>query len=149
MQLSVQSDLMQQTLQSNLSQLKKTAEKIVQLIADNKVLAFYGEMGAGKTTLIKEICSVLKCIDNVSSPTFSIVNEYNTVSGEQIFHFDFYRIKNIEEAYDLGYEDYFYSKNYCLIEWPEKIEILLPENAVKVLIKKESEESRTITIANL
>lgn len=99
-----------------------------------RIFAFYGEMGAGKTTFIKAICRVIGVTDVVLSPTFSIINEYKTEAGESLFHFDFYRINKISEVYDLGYEDYLYSGSYCFIEWPELIGELLPEEAVRVHI---------------
>src|SRR5438046_2151153 len=114
----------------SLSELPIAAKKIAELIADGTIIAFYGEMGAGKTTLIKEICRAFDSEENVTSPTFSLMNEYRTKSGKKIFHFDFYRINSIAEAYDMGYEDFFFSKNLCLIEWPEKIKQLLPENCL-------------------
>lgn len=98
----------------------------------NKTLLFYGEMGVGKTTLIKEICKQLGVLDNISSPTFSLVNEYQTKNNESIFHFDFYRIEEEEEALDMGIEDYFYNNDWCLIEWPENVENLLPLEAVEI-----------------
>lgn len=105
-----------------------------------RVFAFYGEMGAGKTTIIKEICRQLGVKENeMSSPTFALINEYRSAEGIQVFHFDFYRIKDEAEVFDLGYEDYFYSGNYCFIEWPEKIPNILPANCVKVQIKVEGE----------
>ena len=94
--------------------------------AQHPVIVFYGDMGAGKTTLIKAICKQLKCIQTASSPTFSLVNEYTTEDGNTVYHFDFYRIRDIDEVYDMGYEDYLYSGHMCLIEWPEKISELLP-----------------------
>ena len=108
------------------------------------VIAFYGKMGAGKTTFIKALCEELGVEDVITSPTFAIVNEY-TIDRQSIYHFDFYRIKKIEEVYDMGYEDYFYSGNLCLIEWPELIEDLLPENALRVTIEEQPDGSRTIT----
>lgn len=123
----------------NLSELAQAATELLQNHPNKKVFAFYGQMGAGKTTFIKEICKALGVIDNTSSPTFSIINEYKTNNGEKVFHFDFYRLKNETEAYDLGYEDYLYSNNYCFIEWPEKIENLLPEDLVKVTITVKGE----------
>ena len=99
------------------------------------VIAFYGSMGAGKTTLIKNLCHRMGVTDEVNSPTFAIVNEYVTEEGESVYHFDFYRIKKLEEAYDIGYENYFYSGYLCLIEWPEMIEPLLPEKYIRVEIR--------------
>ena len=98
-------------------------------------------MGAGKTTFIKVICHYLGATDIVQSPSFAIINEYQTNQGESLFHFDFYRIKKIEEAYDIGYEDYFYSGSYCFIEWPELVEELLPENTVRVYISGDQERT--------
>ena len=100
--------------------------------AKSKTLLFYGEMGVGKTTLIKEICKELKVQDSISSPTFSLVNEYQTSTNEKVFHFDFYRIKDLEEALDMGIEEYFHNNDWCLIEWPGNIENLLPLEAVEV-----------------
>ena len=108
----------------------------MQKIPNEKIIAFYGEMGAGKTTLIKEICKQIGVSDNVSSPTFAIVNEYRITSGEAVYHFDFYRIRNLQEAIDIGIEEYFNSGSYCLIEWPEKIAKLLPPQTVKLLLEK-------------
>ena len=131
---------------NNLSELPSAAKQLLQAYPDKKIFAFYGEMGAGKTTFIKAICETLGVSDSISSPTFSIVNEYQLAKGEKIFHFDFYRIKLLNEAYDMGYEDYFYAGAYCFIEWPEKIEELLPENYVKVAITQKGEQ-RTIVIS--
>ncbi len=125
--------------------LKAVAEKLIQQFPEHRVFAFYGKMGAGKTTFIQSICKVLETDDNVTSPTFALINEYKTIHQESIFHFDFYRIKNMEEAFDLGYEDYLYSGNYCLIEWPEMIEPLLPEEIVKVRIGVAEDGTRTIS----
>jgi tRNA threonylcarbamoyladenosine biosynthesis protein TsaE len=104
-----------------------------------RVFAFYGRMGAGKTTFIKVICSLLGAADIIQSPSFSIINEYRTRSGESLFHFDFYRIRKLEEAFDIGYEDYLYSGSYCFIEWPELVEPLLPENVVRVTVSDDTE----------
>jgi len=125
---------------NHLSDLPHAASELLNFCKEKKVFAFYGQMGAGKTTFIKEICKILGVIDNTSSPTFSVINEYKTTKGESVFHFDFYRLKNETEAYDLGYEDYLYSGNYCFIEWPEKIGELLPEDAVKVSIVVKGEQ---------
>ena len=115
-------------------------------LIENKglVIAFYGKMGAGKTTFIKAICEELGVEDVITSPTFAIVNEYSLPSQEALYHFDFYRIKKLEDVYDMGYEDYFYSGNLCLIEWPELIEELLPEDALRVTIEEQPDGSRTI-----
>lgn len=119
-----------------------------QIIAEGEAVhlwAFYGEMGAGKTTLVKEICNQLQVVDEVSSPSYSIVNEYKTKDGKTVFHFDFYRIKTIHEVYDIGYEDYFFSNNICLIEWPENIEQLLEhENVLRISIDKQTDNTRNI-----
>ena len=133
-------------LLKNLSDLDIVARKFVENMGNRNVFAFYGEMGAGKTTFIKAICSALGVTETITSPTFSIVNEYEKSEGEPIFHFDFYRIKNIEEAYDFGYEDYFYSGHLCFIEWPELVEPLLPENVVKVQIVIADSGQREISI---
>ncbi len=117
-----------------LNELPKVAKALIELLKQAPVMAFYGEMGAGKTTLINEMCRQLDIINQASSPTFSLVNEYSNSNGLTVYHFDFYRINRLEEAYDIGYENYFYSGYPCLIEWPEKIEQLLPETFVKVLI---------------
>jgi len=112
-----------------------------------RVVAFYGKMGAGKTTFIKALCKLLGVEDEVNSPTFAIINEYRSeTTAELIYHFDFYRIKKLEEVYDLGYEDYFYSGALCFIEWPELVEELLPLDAKKVTITENSDGSRTITL---
>ncbi|EAQ41506.1 tRNA (adenosine(37)-N6)-threonylcarbamoyltransferase complex ATPase subunit type 1 TsaE [Polaribacter sp. MED152] len=115
----------------SLNDLPKVANSII-TNAKHKVLLFYGEMGVGKTTLIKQICKELGTEDNISSPTFSLVNEYITHDNNTLYHFDFYRINHEEEALDIGVEDYFYSDNWCLIEWPENIENLLPLDAVAI-----------------
>ncbi len=102
--------------------------------AKARIVLFYGSMGAGKTTLIKAVCEALGVEDTVTSPTFALVNEYSTANGEPVFHFDFYRIEYLEEAYDLGYEEYFYSGRLCLVEWPEKIDALIPYDDPSVLL---------------
>ena len=115
----------------SLEDLSLIASEII-LLAKSKTLLFYGEMGVGKTTLIKEICKLLKVQDSISSPTFSLVNEYQTSNKDKVFHFDFYRITNDEEALDMGIEEYFYNNDWCLIEWPKNIENLLPLDAVEI-----------------
>jgi tRNA threonylcarbamoyladenosine biosynthesis protein TsaE len=119
---------------NNPNELKFVAEQLLSFAEDSKFFIFEGEMAAGKTTLIKEFCAALGVTEVVSSPTFSIVNEYDGPNGP-IYHFDFYRLKNLQEAYDIGYEEYFYSGNYCLVEWPTKVEELLPEKYIKVEIE--------------
>ena len=128
----------------SLNQLSRVASELLVQFPDARVFAFYGKMGSGKTTLIQEICKSLHSSDRVTSPTFAIVNQYFTESGTAVYHFDFYRLKNLEEAYDLGYEDYFYSGGYCLIEWPEKVETLLPADHVKVSLDEEAPGLRSI-----
>ncbi|GAB5525684.1 MAG: tRNA (adenosine(37)-N6)-threonylcarbamoyltransferase complex ATPase subunit type 1 TsaE [Roseivirga sp.] len=110
------------------------------------VWLFIGPMGAGKTTLIKAICGTLQVLDEVNSPTFSIVNEYLTAADETLYHFDFYRLENEEEAYNIGVEEYFYSGNICLIEWPERVEGLLPEKFLRIDITENTDQSRTIKL---
>ncbi|MDT8411972.1 MAG: tRNA (adenosine(37)-N6)-threonylcarbamoyltransferase complex ATPase subunit type 1 TsaE [Vicingaceae bacterium] len=129
-----------------LEDLPQIAKELLYAIGNHKIITFYGEMGAGKTTLIKQLCKTLKVTDTIQSPTFSIVNEYLTEDNQQIYHFDFYRIKEEEEALDFGVEEYFYSGNYCFIEWPEKIPNLIPEKAVKVSITLTEDNKRLITI---
>ncbi len=131
---------------NNLSDIDIVAQRFVDKMDQSNVFAFYGEMGAGKTTFIKAICKALGVEETITSPTFAIVNEYTKEDGDPIFHFDFYRIKNIEEAYDFGYEDYFYSGHLCFIEWPQLVEPLLPESVVKVQIVVEDNEQRSIIV---
>jgi len=133
-----------QTQVSDLSMLQDAAVLLLQNFPEDRVFAFYGAMGAGKTTFIKAICKELGSSDYVTSPTFALINEYSTRDGSVIYHFDFYRIKKLEEAFDLGYEDYIYSGNYCLIEWPEMIESLLPEGVVEVRIMETGKNIRHI-----
>ena len=125
----------------------EAARAFVAAMGDRKVFAFYGKMGAGKTTFIKAVCEEMGVADVITSPTFAIVNEYACEgSGQTIFHFDFYRIKKIEEVYDMGYEDYFYGGAVCFIEWPELVEELLPEDAVSVSIEERPDGSRLLTM---
>jgi tRNA threonylcarbamoyladenosine biosynthesis protein TsaE len=130
---------------TELSELGKVAEKVIAFAGDTRVWAFEGEMGAGKTTLIKAICRCFQVEDNVTSPTFSLVNEYKSVDQQVFYHFDFYRLKDEYEAMDIGVEEYFYSGNYCFLEWPSKILSLLPSEVIEVnIIVKDN--SRTIKL---
>lgn len=129
------------------AELPRIAQELLDKIP-SKIWLFYGAMGSGKTTLIKELVSVLSLADKANSPTFSIVNEYQSRKGKPIYHFDFYRIKSEIEALDMGIDDYFFSGNYCFIEWPENIENLLPLNAVAIYIDVNADSSRTLTIKN-
>ena len=133
------------TLQfSNIEQLPDVARQMLDTYPDERFYAFFGSMGVGKTTLIKELCRQLGVEDNVCSPTFAIVNQYALPDGEPVYHFDFYRLKNIDEAYDIGYEEYFYSGNYCFTEWTEKIEPLLPDHYLRINIT-ETDGIRSLT----
>jgi tRNA threonylcarbamoyladenosine biosynthesis protein TsaE len=127
----------------SLSEINHIAARFIQAHPADRIFAFYGGMGAGKTTFIKALCEEMQVLDYVTSPSFSLINEYKTENSGTIFHFDFYRIKSLREVYDIGYEDYFYSSDYCFIEWPELIEPLLPSIAVKVWIR-EIEDGRRI-----
>lgn len=129
----------------NLNDLPEAAKQFLKYAASERVFLFRGEMGAGKTTFIKAICQELGVLDTASSPTYSIVNEYDHPEGK-VFHFDFFRIKNEAEAYDIGFEEYLYSGNYCLIEWPEQIENLWPANYIEVLIDQADEGQRRIRL---
>ena len=131
----------------SLKQLPEIANEIIQF-AKHKVILFYGEMGVGKTTLIKELAKQLGVSDIVSSPTFSLVNEYHSEKGAKIYHFDFYRINKEEEAMDMGIEEYFYSDNWCFVEWPNKVENLLPLKSVIITITTNSNQQRTIELIN-
>src|SRR3982751_2736087 len=128
----------------DINELNEAAEKLVSFSGSSKIFLFYGEMGAGKTTFIKSLCACLGTHENITSPTFSIVNEYEG-AGNKIYHFDFYRLKNENEALDMGYEEYFYSGHYCFIEWPEKIAGLLPEHYISVEINVLSDNERLLT----
>ncbi|WP_418788406.1 tRNA (adenosine(37)-N6)-threonylcarbamoyltransferase complex ATPase subunit type 1 TsaE [Leyella stercorea] len=130
---------------NSLADINEAAQTFVENMGDGKVFAFYGKMGAGKTTFVKAICEYLGVEDVITSPTFAIVNEYTSATtGDAIYHFDFYRIKKLEEVYDMGYEDYFYSGSLCFLEWPELIEDLLPEDATKVTIEETTDGSRVV-----
>lgn len=129
---------------NGLEDISRAADEFIKLIGDNKIIAFYGSMGAGKTTFITALCASLGVEDVVNSPTFTIVNEYCTSNGEPVYHFDFYRIKSLEEVMDMGFEEYVYSDNLCLMEWPEMLGELLPEEALKVTISEQEDGTRLI-----
>lgn len=130
---------------NSLAEINEAAKEFIANIGESKVFAFYGKMGAGKTTFIKAVCECFGVQDVVTSPTFAIVNEYQSEKDPHtIYHFDFYRIKKLEEVYDMGYEEYFYGGATCFVEWPELIEELLPENATKVTITENKNGGRTI-----
>ena len=127
-------------------ELTKVAIDLLKTFDNQKVILFYGEMGVGKTTLIKALCKQLGVEEVTNSPTFSIVNEYLTNQNQSVYHFDFYRIEKETEVFDMGYEDYFFSENFCFVEWPEKIPNLLPDNAVKVTIVQDDDNNRLISV---
>ena len=144
----------------DIEHIREAAREFIQHIGDHRVFAFYGKMGAGKTTFVKAICEELGVEDVITSPTFAIINEYafgswplaissqptaNCQLPTAIYHFDFYRIKKLEEVYDMGYEDYFYSGALCFIEWPELIEEILPDDAVRVSITEQEDNSRLVS----
>ena len=143
----------------DIEHIREAAREFIRHIGDHRVFAFYGKMGAGKTTFVKAICEELGVEDVITSPTFAIINEYTATpptattnsllftlhSSLQIYHFDFYRIKKLEEVYDMGYEDYFYSGALCFIEWPELIEEILPDDAVRVSITEQDDNSRLVS----
>ena len=134
----------------SLEHIHEAAREFIAAMGDNTVFALYGKMGAGKTTFIKALCQELGVEDVVTSPTFAVINEYRSdIAGELIYHFDFYRIKKLEEVYDMGYEDYFYSGALCFIESPGLVEELLPGNTIKVTIEELEDGSRKLTMENL
>ena len=130
----------------SIEEIAVAAKEFVAAMGERKVFAFYGKMGAGKTTFIKAVCEELGVEDVINSPTFAIVNEYVDGQGEPVYHFDFYRIKNLQEVMDLGYEDYVYSGHVCFMEWPELIENLRPDDAVKVTIEEEIDGGRVLVV---
>ncbi|MGM0375395.1 MAG: tRNA (adenosine(37)-N6)-threonylcarbamoyltransferase complex ATPase subunit type 1 TsaE [Bacteroidota bacterium] len=132
---------------SSEDQIDKVAEDFLPLLKNHKVVAFYGEMGAGKTTFIKSLCRRMGVAGHVTSPSFAIVNEYAAQDGKVIFHFDFYRLKNVEEVFDMGYEDYFFSNHICLIEWPEKVADFLPSDRLDVFITADINGKRTLKVS--
>jgi len=127
--------------------LSSAVKKLLRHTGENKIFAFYGSMGAGKTTIIKTICQVMGAIDIISSPTFTLVNEYRTSKGEILYHIDFYRIKKQEEVFDFGIEEYLAGDSYCFMEWPELIEEILPAGTVKIRITVDKDEQRTLSIS--
>ena len=135
---------------NSVEELSQVSEYLLGLRDESDIIAFYGPMGAGKTTLIKNLCHRMGVTDEVNSPTFAIVNEYVTMEAESVYHFDFYRIKKLEEVYDIGYENYFYSGNLCLLEWPEMIEPLMPEKFIRVDIALgDTDDSRRIVVSEV
>ena len=130
----------------NIHHLKEAAKELLEQTRDKKIFAFYGSMGAGKTTIIKAVCEFLGAEDLVSSPTFTLVNEYRLSGGDSIYHIDFYRIKKQEEVFDFGIEEYLSGDSYCFMEWPELIEEILPPETVKVRISVDNDEQRTLTV---
>jgi tRNA threonylcarbamoyladenosine biosynthesis protein TsaE len=132
----------------NLNDIKHVAKAFLQQFGEYKIMAFRGEMGVGKTTFVKALCEQLGAEDVVNSPSFAIVNEYTTRTNDTIYHFDFYRIKNASEVFDMGYEDYLYSGAYCLMEWPEKIEDLLPQNRLDLNFTLNNDGSRTLLVTS-
>lgn len=128
-------------------ELRSAARKLIDINGEKRILAFYGSMGAGKTTIIKTVCKVLGAVDIVSSPTFTLVNEYNTSKGDTIYHIDFYRIKKKDEVYDFGFEEYLSGGSYCFMEWPELVEDLLPPETVRIRISVGSNEERILDIS--
>jgi tRNA threonylcarbamoyladenosine biosynthesis protein TsaE len=134
---------------TSLEELPQVASRLVSILKQHSgVVALYGEMGAGKTTLVNALMREMASEDDVTSPTFALINEYLTGEGESVYHFDFYRIDDPREAFDMGYEEYFYSGRLCLVEWPEKIEELIPDDALRLTITVASDYSRTITLSN-
>lgn len=130
---------------TNVNDLRSIAADFLESIGSNRIIAFYGSMGTGKTTFIKALCDLLKVTDTVNSPSFAIINEYSVPNNGSIYHFDFYRLKNINEAFDMGCEDYFYSGNYCFVEWPEKGRSDASKH-VRVTIDIVSPQERKITV---
>lgn len=130
----------------SLETIDEVAKDFLSHYKNEKVIAFYGEMGVGKTTFIKSLCKNLQVEDTVNSPSFAIVNEYHTPEEDIVYHFDFYRLKEENEAYDMGYEDYLYSGHFCMIEWPEKISSLLPNGRLDLHLTEESNGRRKLTV---
>ncbi|MBN1158039.1 MAG: tRNA (adenosine(37)-N6)-threonylcarbamoyltransferase complex ATPase subunit type 1 TsaE [Bacteroidales bacterium] len=131
---------------NTLSELDKVAEEFIRLTRGHKRFAFYGPMGSGKTTFIKAVCHAMGAVDVVTSPSFALINEYRSGEGTMFYHIDLYRIESVEELYDIGYEEYFFSDAWCFIEWPEKAEMLLPPDAISVRMEDAGEKSRLVHI---
>lgn len=125
-------------------ELEQAGKALLAGFPDQRVFAFYGQLGVGKTTFVKAICRLLAVEDVVSSPTYSLINEYRLAGGDSVYHFDFYRVKKLEEVFDLGYEDYFYSGSFCFIEWPERLEPLIPASCCRVYMQEEADGRRII-----
>lgn len=132
---------------NNIKDLQEAAKMFLGYFSKPEVFAFYGEMGAGKTSFIQYVCKELNVLDTVTSPTFSLVNEYISSQHGTLYHFDFYRIQNIREVFDLGYEEYFFQDQYCFIEWPEKVESLLPGSTIKVYLEVMSQGKRRLSFS--
>ena len=130
----------------SLEDINSVAKQFIELIGEHHVFAMYGPMGVGKTTFVKAVCEALGVEDTINSPTFAIVNEYRTPKDKVVYHFDFYRIEDVQEAYDFGYEDYFYSKALCFIEWPERIESILPADVISLNFIEEEDGGRIIHV---
>lgn len=131
----------------NKKELPAAAKKLISYAGDARILAFYGTLGAGKTTIIKALCRFLGAVDLVSSPTFTLVNEYRTTSGEPLYHIDFYRIRKEEEVFDFGIEEYLTGNAYCFLEWPELVEELLPPETLRIRISVDEKEQRILDIS--
>ncbi|MEG0795780.1 MAG: tRNA (adenosine(37)-N6)-threonylcarbamoyltransferase complex ATPase subunit type 1 TsaE [Odoribacter sp.] len=131
---------------NNLEEINDVAAKFLDYVGDKRIFALYGQMGVGKTTFVKAVASCLGVVDDVSSPTFAIINEYLTKKGESIYHFDFYRVNTISEALDFGYEEYFYGGHRCFIEWPEKVAELIPQEVVNCYFSEHPDGSRELNV---
>ncbi|MDE5422315.1 tRNA (adenosine(37)-N6)-threonylcarbamoyltransferase complex ATPase subunit type 1 TsaE [Ancylomarina sp. DW003] len=130
----------------SLEEINSVAKQFIELVGEHRVFAMYGAMGVGKTTFVKAVCEELGVEDTINSPTFAIVNEYHTAKDKLVYHFDFYRIEDVQEAYDFGYEDYFYSQAMCFIEWPERIETILPNDVVNLNFTEEEDGTRSLQV---
>lgn len=130
----------------SLEEINSVAKQFIELVGERRVFAMYGAMGVGKTTFVKAVCEELGVEDTINSPTFAIVNEYHTAKDKLVYHFDFYRIEDVQEAYDFGYEDYFYSQAMCFIEWPERIETILPNDVVNLNFTEEEDGTRSLQV---